>query len=191
MNHLTPDEFVDVAEGTLDPVRQAHLATCDTCRDEAARVRSIFENVRAVDVPEPSPLFWEHFSDRVRAAIDHEPAPTPGWLPRWIRWPVLVPIVALALLVVALSSTIARVPARPTTVNTSAAATSDDDVAATSAEEWAIVTELVGPVTIERAHEAGIALNPGDADRMAQELSSEEQRELVRLIKEEMDKAGG
>ena len=28
----------------------------------------------ALDVPEPSPLFWEHFPDRVRAAVQAEPA---------------------------------------------------------------------------------------------------------------------
>jgi hypothetical protein len=191
MNHLTPEELIDAVDGTLDPLRQTHLATCETCRDEAARVRSVLHNVQALDVPEPSPLFWEYFSNRVRQTIDHEPAPTRDWLPHWIRWPVLVPTAALALLVIALSSIIARTPVRPTTTNISTRAASDDDVSTASAQEWAIVTELVGPVAIERAHEAGIALNPGDADRMAQELSSDEQRELVRLIKEEMDKSGG
>ena len=35
----------------------------------------------ALDVPEPSPLFWDHFPNRVRAAIDAAPAAeaAPWW----------------------------------------------------------------------------------------------------------------
>src|SRR5437762_12868319 len=38
--------------------------------------------LRDVDVPEPSPLFWDHLSQRVREAVANEPPPAPGWMNR-------------------------------------------------------------------------------------------------------------
>jgi hypothetical protein len=190
MNHLTPDELIDAVDGSLAPDRHAHLTDCRTCRAEDARVRAVLEGVKAVDVPEPSPLFWDHLAARVRQAIDREAAPKHVWLPVWARWQVLAPIAALALLVMLLASSLGRTPAGPAIADTSALAAPDDS-SAMDEQEWAVVTEIVGSVSIDRAHDAGIAVNPGDADRLAQELSSDEQRELVRLIKAEMEKTGG
>ena len=74
MSHLSPSEFVDLAEHALEPGRAAHAAACDACRAQAAIVRDALRMTAAVDaVPEPSPLFWEHFSARVREGIDAAP----------------------------------------------------------------------------------------------------------------------
>src|SRR5438132_10596593 len=42
----------------------------------------IIAALREVDVPEPSPLFWNHLSERVREAVANEPAPAPRWINR-------------------------------------------------------------------------------------------------------------
>ena len=192
MNHLTPDELIDAVEGTLDPALEAHLARCTRCEEEVTRLRAVLHEARAVDVPEPSPLFWDHFSTRVRAAIETEPVPERGWLPVWMRWPVLVPIAALVLAVTALMISLPRerdvVPVVADAGAVDAAVA--DDPATAGEQEWAVVAEIVGPVGIDQAHEAGITLNLGDADRIALQLDADEQRELIRLIKEEMDKSG-
>ena len=52
-------------------------------------------------MPEPSPLFWPHFSERVRTAIDSEALPESTW-PSWLRWQVLLPLGAVAMIVLGL-----------------------------------------------------------------------------------------
>jgi hypothetical protein len=188
MTHLTPDELVDAVEGTLAPSRQTHLNGCTVCRDEAARLGAMLQEVRALEVPDPSPLFWNHFSSRVTAAISSEATPRRAWMPEWLRWPVLAPLAAMALLVFALSATVARAPATLPVVG-NAVITTSDDLSTMGEDEWAVVTEIVGLVEIDQAEAAGIAVRPGDADRIALQLDVDEQRELIRLIKEETDKS--
>lgn len=190
MNHLTPDELIDAVEGTLDPALQTHLTRCAGCNEEVSRLRAVLGDAKAVDVPEPSPLFWDHFSTRVRAAIENEEVPERGWVPAWLRWPVLVPIAALALLVMALVVAVPREPDVVPAVADAGDAAVVDDLATAGEQEWAVVSEIVGLVEIDQAHAAGIAVSPGDADRIALQLDADEQRELIRLIKEEMNKSG-
>jgi hypothetical protein len=192
MNHLTPDELIDAVEGTLDPALRTHLTRCAACGEEAARLHAILQEAKAIDIPEPSPLFWDHFSTRVRAAIETEQAPERSWLPDWLRWQVLAPVAALALLVAALSVSMPRAP-EPVPVPEIAAAdpaAAVEDLAMMGVEEWAVVSAIVGTVEFDQAREAGIAVKPGDAERIALQLNAAEQQELVRLIKEEMQKAG-
>ena len=40
MSHLSSSEFVDLAEGTLDPERAAHASGCDACRARLAALRA-------------------------------------------------------------------------------------------------------------------------------------------------------
>jgi hypothetical protein len=191
MKHLSADELIDAMEGTLDPALSGHLARCAACSEQVSQLAAALRDAKHVDVPEPSPLFWDHLSTRVRAAIETEPAPERSWLPDWLRWPVLVPLGALALLVLSL---VVSMPREPQVTPEISIATADapvtDDLAIAGEQEWAVVTEIVGPLEIDQAHEMGIALTPGDADRIAQQLDADEQRELIRLIKEEMDKSG-
>ena len=101
MTHLTADELIDAMEGVLEAPSQAHLDSCEQCRRELAGLSSVLGEARAVDLPEPAPHFWQHFSRRVRTAIDAEALPSSGW-PAWLRWPVLVPLGAVAVLMIAI-----------------------------------------------------------------------------------------
>jgi hypothetical protein len=78
--HLSSQEFVDALAGTLAADRQGHVASCDACGHDVAELRAVTGEASAAgDVPEPSPLFWDHFSQRVRAATDVEPIVAPRW----------------------------------------------------------------------------------------------------------------
>ena len=99
MTHLTADELIDAVEADADkgnaasmlaPERQAHLTACDVCQRELAELASVLSEVKQVSIPDPSPLFWNHFSERVRGAIDADVAERPAW-PAWLRWQILVP----------------------------------------------------------------------------------------------------
>src|SRR5262245_8728068 len=107
MQHLSGDEFVDLVEGIVSDVDLPHLASCDRCRGQLADLRAALAMAaekEVVDVPEPSPLFWDHFSARVREAVANEPAPPDGWWQRLWSWPgVLAPVSAVAAVVVVLA----------------------------------------------------------------------------------------
>lgn len=102
---LSPDEFVDLLDGTLAADRRAHLDTCDACRATAADVREALTAAASLDVPEPSPLFWPAINARVRSAIATEATAARGWR-AWLRLDVLVPIAGLALVVMAIASAV-------------------------------------------------------------------------------------
>ena len=105
---LSPDEFVDLLDGTLAADRRAHLDTCDACRATAADVREALTAAASLDVPEPSPLFWPAINARVRSAIATEATAARGWR-AWLRLDVLVPIAGLALVVMAIASAVDEV----------------------------------------------------------------------------------
>lgn len=85
MTHLTSDQFIDAIEAkvALPRAASAHLAGCDACRTEQASLADALAEARALPMLEPPPLFWDHFSQRVRAATSDEPVPRAtvmGWL---------------------------------------------------------------------------------------------------------------
>jgi hypothetical protein len=187
MSHLTPDELIDALDAALVPARRAHLDTCERCRGEAAALRALLGDVRASQVPEPSPLFWDHFAARVRATIgteDARAADAETATTRWFHWPVLAPFAALALLVLAL---IASIPSRSTQPSSLATiGPLPEDVVADSELEWAVLADLVSDLDIDSAREAGLAAGPGAADTALLQLTFAEREELMRLLKEEL-----
>ena len=90
--HLSTQEFVDALEGTLPDTRKAHLSGCEICAREVAELTGVTQDARlAGEQPEPSPLFWDHFSARVRAATAGEAIRPLSWWDRNWR-----PLVALS-----------------------------------------------------------------------------------------------
>jgi hypothetical protein len=184
MNHLTADELIDAMEGMLDAARRSHLDECEQCRQELANLSSVLREAQAVEVPEPSPLFWQHFSQRVRAAVDAEALPAAGWL----RWPVFVPLGAMALVLFALATSLpGRIDSTvPSTELAGSGASSD---VALANDRWVMVADMVGDMDWETASAAGLVVKPGAAEQAVQELSAEEQQELTRLLKAELLRA--
>ena len=91
MRHLGPDELIDLAEGTRPEADAPHLLVCDGCRRQLIDARAMLSAAAVVDVPEPSPLFWDHLSARVRQSVVEE-APPRGAL--WLE--PLVEVVGVA-----------------------------------------------------------------------------------------------
>ncbi|HEX6164812.1 MAG TPA: hypothetical protein VFZ31_15695, partial [Vicinamibacterales bacterium] len=154
MTHLTPDELIDAMEEALAPGRQAHLASCEECRRQVDDLAGALGDAKQANVPEPSPLFWNHFSQRVRAAIDQEQAPAGAW-PGWLRWQVLLPLGAAAMLILGLMMTM---PIEQTPPDQSAAF--EPAPLEPAGESWVAVEELVGQLDIETASAAGV-IEPG------------------------------
>jgi hypothetical protein len=98
MSHLSRDERLLALDGALDASREIHFAACAACRTEVEALRGVLARVRAVDVPEPSPLFWDHLAARVGDAIAREPAPVEarGWWPPRLAWAAIAIVVTAA-----------------------------------------------------------------------------------------------
>lgn len=183
MTHLTPGEVVDAVEDALALDRAEHLGSCAVCRASVDELAQLLRHARHVTVPEPSPLFWDHFSTRVRAAIDSERSPLVVGPAPWLRWSVLVPFGALALLVATLTLTIPRgFDAATHTPAAVAAPEVDDPLALDDDAPWAFVSDIVGQVSLEEAQHAGLIVGPGAAERAAADLTAAEREELMRLL---------
>lgn len=203
MTHLSESEFIDLAEneGALDSRRAAHVGSCAACREQLDALRSILRAAGAVDVPEPSPLFWDHMAARVHEGIAAEPVSLrSGW--SWIGMRGFMPLAAAAALVVAVISGVLLVraardgnlaapgvdrspgalivsaPARPE-------ATPDHD----EAEVWAVLTAVASDVAIEDAQAVGMRVPAAAIDHAVQDLSAAELTELGRLLQSELKRS--
>jgi hypothetical protein len=147
-------------------------------------------------VPEPSPLFWEHLSARVREAVDAESRSSGARsLPRWPSWRALVPIGGMAMLVLAAtlmwrpaheSSTAANTPARSDITDT--AANAGDFVQLTDDQSLTLLADLTSDLDWDAASEAGLAPWTGAVDDVVTSLTVGERRELQRLLQEALRK---
>jgi hypothetical protein len=190
MTHLTPDEIIDAVEHTLAPDRRAHLTSCADCRKEAADVAAMLREAESVATSEPSPLFWDHFSDRVRRAIAAAGG-APARTRRWFDWPVLAPFAALALLVLALVSSVPRpvTPIDQLANDTRPSGTEPID-GADNEDRWAMMFDMVGDVDLDSVVDSGLLGRPGTAEGALVHLTFGEQEELVRLLREELRSGG-
>lgn len=197
MRHLTEGELLDLAEGA-QPARSAgHLASCEACRRQLADLRTAMA-AAAVDVPEPSPLFWDHLSARVREAVEAEGRPSEsGWLERRPSWRAIVPIGAFAVL--ALTAALMLRPAHESSTSANAAAGSEITDTAADAGGLAqladdpsltLLADLASDLDWDAASEAGLAPRTGAVDDAVTSLSSGERRELHRLLQEALRPAG-
>lgn len=181
MTHLTSAELIDAMEGMLIPERAAHLAACGACRRRLDDLSSVLNEAKQVSCPEPSPLFWTHFSHRVRAAVDTEPAESRNAWPSWLRWQVLLPFGTMAMILMALMLAVPRQVATDSSENDVAVM---DTPAADSADALEM---LVGWLDLETAGAAAV-IEPGFVEQAFLELTSEEQQELARLLRAELSR---
>ena len=194
MRHLKDEEFLDIAEGTRPESSAPHLDGCDSCRAQLHDLRAMMSAAQEVDVPEPSPLFWDHLSSRVNEAVAAEGVPRGFDASAWRRLLMPLSAVAVAGLLIAVSVTLrapAPLPAPPgMTVADAAPAiellrdiSSDEDVSLT------LVASLTDRVDLDTVREAGLATR-GSAEDAITHMSESELRELGRLLQEELARPG-
>jgi hypothetical protein len=189
--HLKPEEFVDLAEGTLALSSAPHLAGCAGCRQRLAELRASMLAIREIDVPEPRPFFWKHFSNRVGEAIAAEGTPRPLWQDL-ISWPrVLIPVSALAAVVtIAIAAGVASRFMSPAT-GPDLVAPAESQLGAQQVMEdpsLGLVADLTGGLDPGEAAEAG--LTGGSAEHAVADLNADELRELRKLLQEALANSG-
>lgn len=188
--HLTPDQLVDVAEGTRAEAAAPHLAGCDACRQQLAELRESMARLRDADVPEPSPLFWNQFSRRVSEAVAAESPSSRGWLAA-LQARVVVPV-AVAAFAVALLAVVLRPAPPPATAPMTAAAVpdlpvSDADLEPDSSLE--LVADLTAGIDLGDAIDVGLASRDG-AEHAVTHMNADELAALRRLLTEAMARPG-
>lgn len=201
MKHLTRAELLDVVESReLPAARNRHLEQCRACRARADALRAVLARAADDRVPEPSPLFWEHFANRVSEAVRTEsmaPDSTP-WLGRLRRplatWAVAAAAAVLVILTVVWRATL-HAPTMPRVAQT--VATPDGAPREVPAldnpdadERWAVVRAAAEDLAWEDVHDAGISARPGSTDGVVLELTADERLELARLLDHEMKRNG-
>jgi hypothetical protein len=192
--HLTPEELLDLAEGTQALSSAPHLTTCERCRHQLAELRDVMAAIGGdADVPDPSPLFWEHFSTRVHEAVTADAVSARPWfgVGRW-SWG-LAAVMSAAVLAIAVSLTV-RTPPTVTSVP-AVAETPGNDVGSAPAvalddPSFGLLGDLAGSLDWDSAAEAGRSVDVGAADTAAAELSQAERTELQRLLREAMAPTG-
>jgi hypothetical protein len=80
MRHLSEERLLDAVEEGVDSSDRAHLAACAECRARRDEARAVLVLAREVEVPEPSPLYWEAFRRQVGRRIAEERSPGHPWL---------------------------------------------------------------------------------------------------------------
>ena len=200
MRHLQSEELIDLAEGARPESSAVHLQTCDVCRHRLTDLRTAMAAAADVDVPEPSPLFWDHFSARVHDAIAAAGAPPRS---RWDRLALPLSIAACAAVIIAavVSLRVGRTPgfvpsgSAPVASHTSPAdELADADVAPfpddPSLDLVADLASQVAQADWDAAGAQGLETHEDTADKAVGQLSAGERRELQRLLKEELTRRG-
>ena len=198
MTHLTPEQFIDLAEGAAPESATPHLAICGECRQELAQLRAMMSEAAIdADVPEPSPLFWNGLSRRVRDAVA-EDAGRPSFWPGWLGQPrLLVPALAGALAILLAVVLLPRTPAAPETIPSTPLPVADatlptlapvTPLSAIDDPQLRIVAAAATTAAWDEMMDE-IAMAGGSGDVLATALTPDEQLELQRLLMEEMAQA--
>ena len=192
MKHLSAELLVDLAEGNAPESSQPHLATCAVCRAQLTELRDTLASI-AFEVPEPSPLFWDHLSARVRESIAAEAAgsSSPGRFAR-LSWR-LTAAMSAAVVILAVALTIRLSPSRtavPPEVTPPIVASNEVSASIADDPSLSLLGDLAGGLDWDSVVEAGMTVPVGAADGAVTELNDVERVELQRLLRDAMSGSG-
>jgi hypothetical protein len=203
MRHLRPDDFVDVLDGELASAARRHIESCEGCRHRFEALLETMAQASQAGVPEPSPLFWQHFSKNVSDAIAQDTPAHSAWI-EWLRHPATgLATLAIFVTIVVSASVWRSTPRLPRDVRESAPTTTSRQLAEVAMESdgagqqdleedeaWGLVRTVADDAGWDATRAAGLSPRPGSVDRMALEMTAEERRELARLLEDELKRNG-
>jgi hypothetical protein len=204
MRHLTPGDLVDLAEGARDAQSTPHLAACDVCQRELADLRAAMAGISSGgEIPEPSPLFWDHLSAHVRDGVRNEDVPArASYLGSFVSAPRLAVAAVWCLVVVAIGAALGSrliapqpqpqapiVSSRPgpaeavrgAQVTTPSLLGSVDDPSLSLVADYGKTLDWD-----ELREQMSMSRRTGSLDATVSELNAEERQELQRLLTEEL-----
>ena len=198
--HLNAADLIDLAEGARSESSVPHLAECARCRQQLLELRDMMAAAAgASDVPEPSPLFWDHLSRRVHLAVAEQAGARRGWRDRqaWRRGFIPASAAALgAALIVGVMTWRAPAPQPAGTGSGSthaalspAPAAAAGDLLDDSADDDDSLMLVADLSAAADADELGV--EPAvSAEHAVIHLNGDELRELQRLLQQELTPSG-
>jgi len=190
VQHLSPHDQLAAIDDGLDLAKAAHLTSCLACKAAVAEMRALVVALKADAIPEPSPLFWKHFADRVRDATAVELPPSGGAL-GWRVWAMIGSSAIAFVLVLVLRhgsltpigpapvvtppSTMAAVPARAT-----------PSLETMEAEPMTAMLQAASNLSSDDLN--SVVTIAGDASPLVEDLNAAERAAFVRLLHAEMEK---
>ena len=192
-SHLSSQEFVNALDGALVDARQSHLDGCASCQAQVQELRTLLEDAApGADMPEPSPLFWDHFQARVLTAVQDETAPArQAW---WKNWADARTLVAVSVTIVAVVASASLYLSRPVTPGpdalTDGAELAEPSVLAEAStsldgDEWDFVTSVMGTMKDDELHEV-LTPTHDSVDAAMEALTSAERERFMKLLKAEL-----
>jgi hypothetical protein len=151
----------------------------------------LITKLREEQVPEPSPLFWEHLSQRVHDAVAAEPVPSRAWFSRFnVAWAGgIVAAAAVAVFAVTLSirhEPVGIGPGAVAPIAVADAAVTGNLPALEDDASFAVMGELASEIDFEEAAASGLMVSPGSAEGAIDQMSGDEQRAVVELLQQEI-----
>jgi hypothetical protein len=192
--HLAPEVLIDLVDGRGAAEALRHVEACVSCREAVDELRATLSQTCRVEVPEPSPLFWDHFSTRVREAIDDEASARPQARRAGRLWWFVVPAGALAVLFAVGTVVLRQTPLTPVGSRVAVSEASLPSAGASAADAlpddnlWTFVATLSDELAADDDQAETVMPALGTAERAVDELSAEERGELVRLLEAELAK---
>ena len=169
-----------------------HVERCERCRRDVVVWRASLVAVRDVEVPEPSPLFWDHLSARIGEAVAAEPVPVVAAAGlRLLSWRAGLWMTATAVAVALAVAVTWRPSGRAVQPAASTGAAqpgwSADTAALDTADaEWEFLLTLAGAAEEGPSGDLIEGMHPGMADRALLALSGSERTALVELLETEL-----
>jgi hypothetical protein len=199
--HVTPEQLVDAADGVQDASVTHHLASCEVCSNRVSELRALMSSVAAADepVPEPSPLFWHHFQQRVVDAVhaERENENVFTLAVRRFRPAILVPVAAALIVATAVVVSNRWRGAEPAALapqtagvapRGSAPAPANADTLRETIDEdpsLQLIADLTVDMDWSSVDAAGLTPN-GSADHAVSHLDAQDLKELQRLLRAEL-----
>ncbi len=188
MRHLSLDERLALVEAASLP-DHSHLRACPRCRVEVEEARASLGDARLGEMPEPSPLFWDHLSARVAEQIAAEPeTPRRG---RWFLRALVPSVVGVAALTLAVW--IGRGPSEHATPPTPAGEGTVATVAADTTflnagddESWSILGDMAGEFDVDTLSDSLGTSGTAGVAYGVYELNAEERASLASLLQAEI-----
>jgi hypothetical protein len=196
MRHLTSEQLIDLAEGGSAMSSAPHLQSCETCRNRLAELRATLSVAASVDVPEPSPLFWDHFSARVHDAVEAERAAGTSALGRWswLRisplWPGALAAIVLAIVIVTSGGRPGQPVSAPGEATASALGPLGDTLSMDDDPSLSLMADLTADLDWDAASAAGLTTHVGVDNDAVTDLTDGERRALNQLLKGELAHRG-
>jgi hypothetical protein len=198
--HLTPEELIDLAEGARAGAAEPHLQSCEDCRHQIDALRKVMSAVAdapgtpGIDV-EPSPLFWDHLSQRVREAIAAEEEPVSrfagwrGWTAVPGSWQAWAMAGVAAAVVLSIYVTAPRTLTPSDGAGAGAASAALEPFGAADDPSLALFADLTEQMDPQLITEIGWSSHLGAVDEVVASLTDDERLELQRLLNEELAKS--